>query len=142
MKKLLILLPLLAIISCSPDRVLEEELINKGTEESPMLFYAGESFTGIAFGVYPNDELKFEYNVKDGKVNGYGKSYYENGQLKSQAISKNGRLDGLYQVWYENGQLHFEGNSKDGNAHGLYREWDENGILIEQSNWNEGVRLD
>ena len=48
MKKLLSILSVcLVFISCSPDRVLNDELTNKGTEESPIMYFEGALFNGL-----------------------------------------------------------------------------------------------
>jgi antitoxin component YwqK of YwqJK toxin-antitoxin module len=108
MKKLLFLLPLLTIISCSPERVHFDDL-----QENGDLFYQGKPFTGIAYDVYSEGQLKVEVEIKDGKP------------------------DGLGQEWYDNGQLHLEINFKDG----LVQEWDENGQLLREETYKDGVRI-
>ena len=48
MKKLLsIFLLSIILISCSPDRVLLNELTDKGTEESPIMYFEGALFNGL-----------------------------------------------------------------------------------------------
>ena len=42
------------------------------------------NFTGIAYHLYPNGQLKIEDNYKDGKRDGLQKEWYENGQLESE----------------------------------------------------------
>ena len=118
MKKLLILLPLLAITSCSPDRVLFDELINKGTEENALFYYNDQPFNGVSFDVDEDGQLRYEGNIKGGKY------------------------EGLVQVWYENGQLWSEANFKGGHYDGLYQRWDEDGQLIEQVIYKNGVPID
>jgi len=96
MRKLLFVLPLLAVISCSPERVHIDDTqpervhIDDIQENDKMAFYQGKPFTGIAYDVYSEGQLKFEGTYKDGKE------------------------DGLFQEWYENGQLRFEVTIKDG----------------------------
>ena len=149
MKKLLSILSIcLVFVSCTstpeeiaeeaPIRLLVDELINKGTKESPIMYFEGKLFTGVAFDVYSEGQLKFEGTYKDGKEDGLYQYWYENGQLRFKVTSKDGKEDGLFQYWYENGQLKFERTYKDGKKNGLYQRWDENGALIEQSNWKNG----
>jgi antitoxin component YwqK of YwqJK toxin-antitoxin module len=109
MKKVLTVLTVcLVFTSCSQDRVLKEELINKGTQESPLFYYNGELFTGVEFDVYTNGQLKYEYTIKDGIYSGLVQNWYENGQLLSEGKAKNNIYDGLIKEWYENGQLRSE----------------------------------
>ena len=52
--------------------------------------------------------------------------YYENNQLKFEANYKDGKLDGQRRNWHENGQLMFEINYKNGVAI-TEKSWDANG---------------
>jgi len=140
MKKLLSLLPLLAIIGCSPERVHIDDI--QENKEAKMLFDQGKPFTGITYDVYSNGQLSFELEIKDGKRNGLYQAWYENGQWHLKGTYKDAKLDGLLQEWYENGQLLLQATFKDDELNGLYQEWDENGTLIEQSNWKDGVEID
>ena len=128
MKKLLFLLTLLAVIGCSPDRVLQEELINKGTEESPMLFYAGEPFTGIAFDVYPNGQLKKpEFTIKDGRPDGYYVTQLQNGgELRSNW--KDGELDGSFQRLDVNNRIIEDSHYKNGLLNGYSETYFNDGV--------------
>ena len=131
MKKLLSILSIcLVFISCSPDRVLNDELTNKGTEESPIMYYEGALFNGVGFDVYEDGQLKYEANFKDGKWDGLYQQWYENGQLEYEGNWKNGEYDGLHQEWYENGQLQIEANYKDGELDGLYKAWSQKAEMI------------
>ena len=136
MKKLLFLLPLLAVISCSPERVLKEELINKGTQESPLFYYKGELFTGVEFDVYTNGQLKYEYTIKDGIYNGLVQNWHENGQLLSEGEAIKNIYDGLIKEWYENGQL----RSEMFYSNGLKQKeklWGKNGELIQEIDYEK-----
>ena len=94
MKKLLsILLVSVLLIGCSKDRVLIDELTNKGTEESPIMYSEKGLFNGIGFDVYKDGQLKFENNYTDGEKDGSFKKWYENGQLKSERNWKDGNHD-------------------------------------------------
>ena len=127
MKKLLSLLLLsVVLIGCSEERVLNDELTNKGTEESQIMYYEGALFNGVGFDVYSDGQLKAEGNFKDGELDGLNKGWDEDGQLRKESNWKDGELDGLIKSWYEDGQLEEEGNFKDGELDG-YKSWDENG---------------
>jgi antitoxin component YwqK of YwqJK toxin-antitoxin module len=81
MKKLLsILLLSFVLIDCSEERVLMDDLTNKGTVESPIMYFEGALFNGVGFNVYSNGQLKEEGNWKDGELDGLVKTWYENGQ--------------------------------------------------------------
>ena len=101
MKKLLSILSIcLVFVSCTPDRVHIDEIIKKGE----ILYFEGKPFTGVAFDIHYNRQLKSEGNYKDGQRDGLYQEWYKNGQLLSEANYKDGQRDGLYQEWYENGE--------------------------------------
>ena len=97
------------------NRVLVDELINKGSEYYPLMYSADGLYTGVGFDVYPDGELKEEGAWKDGKIDGLWKGWDENGQLKWERNYKDGKRDGLWKRWYEDGQIEYEENYKDGN---------------------------
>ena len=43
-------------------RVILDQLTNKGTEKSPLMYYESGLFNGVGFDVYPNGQLKYECN--------------------------------------------------------------------------------
>ena len=58
MKNILsILLISVLLIGCSENRVLYDDLTNKGTEVSPIMYIEGKLFSGIGFEVHPNGQL-------------------------------------------------------------------------------------
>ena len=140
MKKLLsILLLSVVLIGCSPDnRELYDDLINKGTDESPIMYFEGKLFTGVGSYVHENGQVGFALGYKDGERDGLAKYWYENGQLESKVNYKDGEFDGFGQAWYENGQLRYEANFKNGVRDGLNRQWYENGQLEQDVNYKDG----
>ena len=68
MKKLLsILLLSVVLIGCSEERVLMDNLTDKGTEDNPTMYFEGALFNGVGFDVYPNGQVRYEANYKDGQ---------------------------------------------------------------------------
>ena len=61
---------------------------------------------------YPNGQLEYEYNYKDGKRDGLAKGWYPNGQLEYEYNYKDGELDGLTKSWDEDGQLQLKVEEK------------------------------
>ena len=103
MKKIVsILLVSVFFMGCSEDRVLIDELTNKGTEGAPIMYSEKGLFNGIGFDVYENGQLRYEYNYKDGRKDGLQKGWHANGQLKQEINLKDGWKDGL-KGWDENG---------------------------------------
>ena len=82
---------------------------------------------------YKNNQLKQEYNYKNGKKNGNGKEYYTNGQLKEEGNWENGKKFGLFKKYHTNGQLKEEGNWENGKLHGGdFIQYDKGGKITSQ----------
>lgn len=143
MKKLLsILLLSISLIGYSQERVKLGDL-NDGFSQQIIdekhafwidAFYEGALFSGVAYAVYSNGQMRFEFNMKDGKQDGIYKAWYSNGQLKDVIYYKMGRLDGFVRHWYDNGQMKHEYFMKDGHGAGT-RTWDKNGRQILGAKW-------
>jgi hypothetical protein len=115
--------------------------------------------TGIVREWYKNGQLRYEFNYKNGKLNGLQRWWYENGQLGKEYNYKDslqrkwtmeqvktlielylnineGKEDGLQRGWYENGQLEYEYNYKNGEPD-VKRWWYENGQLMREWNFKD-----
>ena len=141
MKYIYLLLVFLSFLGCNKNRVLSEQLIDKGIGLSSLMYYENKLFNGISFDVYPNGQLKFENTYKNGKENGLQKDWYENGQLKYESNKKDGKPYGKQRGWYENGQLEFEqifiiykGKTV---VDGIERYWYENGQWSREYRYEE-----
>ena len=130
----------LASVVTLEERVLYDELTNKGTGEKPIMYFEGALFNGVGFGVNPDGQLIFESRFKNGVLDGLEKLWYENGQLQLASNYKDGEYDGLVKSWYDNGQLWHEANYKDGERIGLYKLWHSNGQLEWEENYKDGKK--
>jgi len=105
MKKLLSILSIcLVFVSCSPDRVLIDELSKK----SGTIYFKGKPYNGVGFDVWENRQLKSEINYKDGKRDGIAQSWYQDGLLKGEINFKDGQLVEFAKVWGVDGKLLME----------------------------------
>lgn len=125
MKKMLSILSIcLVFVSCSPDRVHEDET----TRQDGKTYYNGKPLTGIRWGKWAsNNKLKFEYEYKDGIQDGLSKFWYANGNIRHSTFEKNGEYDGLNQWWHENGQLRQESVYADGKRVSV-KYWSSSGL--------------
>jgi antitoxin component YwqK of YwqJK toxin-antitoxin module len=133
-----VLVAILIKIGYSQGRVLMDDLTDKGTKQSPTMYYEGALFNGVSFDVYSNGQLKFEANYKDGTRDGLAKGWHSNGQLRSEANYKDGKKDGLQKWWYKNGQLHLEFHYRYGEKDGLFKTWYESGQLKLERHYRDG----
>ncbi|MDA9237239.1 hypothetical protein N9O99_02135 [Schleiferiaceae bacterium] len=147
MKKLLSILSIcLVFVSCTstpeevaeeaPIRLLKDELIKKGTKESPIMYFEGKPFTGVAFDVYEDGQLEWEANYKAGKEDGLWSSWDDNGVLIFNGKSIDGIVS-LLTTYFINGEKHYEAYYSDtmGGLNDWYKhkKWDKEGqLLIEQ----------
>lgn len=67
---------------------------------------------------YPNGQVSSEGTLRDGKPDGYWKTYHENGQVKSEGNRINYLLDGEWRFFAESGDttlvIHYEKGMKNG----------------------------
>jgi len=151
MKQFLILSISVILIGCSENRLIYDELTNKGTEDFPIMYYEGELFNGVALSNYSSSkggQLEMEHHYKDGKKDGWCKRYYQKSQLRwegnykagvlgnRKSYFKNGKIkqeievisEGEYnkKIYHLNGQMRSDGNYKEGK--GKWKLWKEHGI--------------
>ena len=86
---------------------------------------------------YNNGKLKFEYEIKNGKIEGFYRKYYENGQLEIETNYKNGERDGLYKEYYESGKIRSEFYYIGNQRYGLFKRYFENGKLEDEGSYKE-----
>ena len=88
---------------------------------------------------YQHEILKYNFETKDGKLDGEF-SYYERDILRKKAHYKNNMLNGPYQEFFENGsQVKISGSYKDDKKHGIWKYYDHEGKVIKTELWKDGV---
>jgi antitoxin component YwqK of YwqJK toxin-antitoxin module len=91
--------------------------------------------------IFNKDNIKiFEYNFKNGKLEGKQYDWYIDGQLKSEENYKNGKLEDKQHAWNENGRLQYEKNYKNGEYEGKQYFWYKNGQLKVENNYKNEKR--
>ena len=80
---------------------------------------------------YPNGNISSEGTLRDGKPDGYWKTYYENGQLKSEGNRVNFLLDGVWRFFSETGDTTLIINYNKGVKQGIRYTFSENEVLEE-----------
>ena len=144
MKKLLLLLFLIPLISCTEDWTGEKEVTFLQDRNGIKYEVNSEvGFTGKYVEYYKNGQKHIEEHLKLGKRNGLMTKWHENGQKKSEINSKNGEIvDGLVTEWHDNGQKMSERNFKNGKYEGLVTEWHDNGQKASEGNMKNGEVVD
>ncbi|MBA3681005.1 MAG: hypothetical protein H0W73_07535 [Bacteroidetes bacterium] len=106
------------------------------------------------------NNIKTDFNVKEGVINGEATYYYasgnkmetgmftkgekdlkwtrytENGTLVAVAFYKLGKKDGTWLVYDENGHKRFEMNYNNGEKTGIWTSWDEKGAVAGTKSYN------
>lgn len=126
-----------------PRRVLLDDLVQKnydGDLETKIYYYKGNLFTGIAYDIYFDGQIKWESNCLNGFLDGVSRRWHANGNLKFETNIKNGRPHGITRTWYENGQLEREGNLKNGLYDGILTIWWAHGELKVKGNYINGKK--
>jgi antitoxin component YwqK of YwqJK toxin-antitoxin module len=80
---------------------------------------------------YPNGKIASEGTMRDGKPDGYWKSYDEYGNLVSEGNRKNFQLDSLWKFYDENGKLKLSITYKNGKKNGYRTTYLEDRILVD-----------
>ena len=129
MKKLLTILCLVLLVSCSnevpSDKLVERNGITYETNSTT-------PFTGSSVNYY-EDGLRVEN----------GKPQVNYTELMFRRNYKNGKKDGLQEIfYYENGQLLRRENYKNGYRGGLWEYFDEEGNLTETKEWKDGELIE
>ena len=84
MKKLLPIIFILILSSCSKEVPLEQTVVRG---EIVYLVNSEEPFTGTTVSYYENSQLKFKGNYTDGERDELFESYFENGQYSRRGSS-------------------------------------------------------
>ena len=115
MKKLLTILCLVLLVSCS-NEVPSDKLVER-------------------------DGITYEVNSTT-PFTGSSVSYWINGQLLLRKNYKNGKEDGLWESFHDNGQLEYRGNYRDGEPEGPWEFFNEDGNLIGTQMYRNGERVE
>ena len=91
--KILVILSLIVLVSCSPTEVPSEKLVERGG--ITYLINSQTPFSGRSVSYYESGEVEFKRHYQDGQLIGIRERYYENGQVKGKTNYKNGKEDGL-----------------------------------------------
>jgi antitoxin component YwqK of YwqJK toxin-antitoxin module len=136
MKKLLPILFILIITSCSKEIQLDQLVERNGLSYE---VNNEEPFTGSTLSFHPNGQLESRIEYKNGLRDGLSETFNENGQILESENYKENILNGLYERFHENGQLRVKVIFKnelpiDGQVESFF----ENGVLMSRKTYKEG----
>jgi antitoxin component YwqK of YwqJK toxin-antitoxin module len=145
MKKIILLLSVIAFIGCKDEKQKTDHSSDNIYSSNDVVKADGKVYfkrdmkevTGIIHGSYDNGNNKEAYQVKNGVLNGFNNSWNEEGQQRYEGHYKDGKQNGLWKFWWPNGQLKAESNYRNGKLNGTKRSWDRFGSLISEESWIE-----
>jgi len=82
----------------------------------------------------------FAFSQDTSKVVGFTVFKYENGNISSKGFIKNGKPDGYWKTYYENGILKSEGNRKNFELDSTWKFYSEDGKLILDITYKNGKK--
>ena len=89
---------------------------------------------------YENGMLSSEGTLRDGKPDGYWKTYYPTGQLKTEGNRKNFLLDSTWNFYSEKGIIQKSISYRDDVRNGLERIFDQEGRCVEEYIYENNIR--
>ena len=132
-KQLALLFFVLALVSCSPKKVIESRYKNG----NPKVVKYYEKIDGkeqlikeIIF--YENQNKKIEGDYKEGQRSGHWSAWYESGKLWSEGDYKDGKRNGSGMVYHENGKKYIESVYANDEKTGKWRFFDTSGMVIKE----------
>lgn len=133
MKRLLIILPFLVLVSCGNNRLKEQVVATHANGQPATIYYFNSEHQRVAEKeFYDNGILKMEGTVANGLRNGPWTSYFPDGKVQSTGFYTDGIRTGKAQVFFENGQLWMDGFYTDDHKCGEWVFYDEQGYETER----------
>ncbi|MCG3164314.1 MAG: hypothetical protein POELPBGB_00068 [Bacteroidia bacterium] len=87
---------------------------------------------------YPNNKIKLDAFLKNGKYDGALKRYFPNGKLKIETSYSLGATHGVKKEYHVNGNLAYESYFKYGVRDSVAKNYDEEGKLEQQTYYKKG----
>lgn len=129
-------LSIIFLSSCQENRVLIDEIVEKGFITDKTYFYQSKLYNGVVFDFYEySNQIHYENKIRKGKLV-ESKYWHKNGQLSSEIFYKkhNGIEDKIKSSkrWYNDGKIEYEFLSN--NEIEYTKSWYQNGQLKSQTN--------
>lgn len=97
---------ILALMACLSASQASRSVLEFETRDG-LIYVVGEDvpFTGLNENFYPNGNLWFRIQIKNGLPDGKAEFWYENGNKKAEQFYANGIIVGIQRKWSEAGEL-------------------------------------
>jgi antitoxin component YwqK of YwqJK toxin-antitoxin module len=117
------------------NRVLRSELKKSGG----LLYFAGKPFSGTAFSMWNEKQVRTEVAHVNGKITGTSKKYFENGKIEEIVTLKDGKKNGLKIEYWSNGNKRHIRNYSMDVLNGEYIDYYQNGKIQKKKTHKNGV---
>ena len=137
MKRLLTILCLVLLSSCSQPDIPSHRLVQNGG----LTYEVGSNnpYTGVSSTFDQDGQLERKKEYENGiELSDTIFGYHENGQLAFRGNLVDGKPEGLAETFRVNGQLQGRENYKNGKEDGLWEEFDEDGNLTRTQTFRNG----
>ena len=112
MKKIIALLSLLPLLSCSAPEGVVESFYDSGQLEMRTTYIDGyKKFKVETFS--KNGNLKAVADWKDNQMNGDYLDFHENGKLRTKTTMIDNKMNGKIETYHDNGEIESSGNIED-----------------------------
>lgn len=117
---------------------------NKKVTQIDGLYYTDDTQNALYSGelreYFPDNTLRLEMNIKEGKPQGSYVVYHENGKPNEVRAYRNGLFHGTWRTYNEAGMLIAEAEYRDNLKHGTWRVWDDNGVMRYETHYDRGKK--
>lgn len=117
---------------------------NKKIAHIDGLYYTDDTqsslYTGELRDYFPDQSLRLEMTIKDGKPQGSYVVYHENGKPHEVRAYRNGLFHGTWRTYNEAGMLVAEAEYRDNLKQGTWHVWDDNGVMRYETHYTLGKK--
>jgi len=100
-------------------------------------YYNGK-LNGKGTKYYPNGNVLYTGNTKDGLADGEGKTYFESGAIRYEGGYLKDQFDGKGVLYWESGKVRYDGGWSNGYQTGSGVSYRQDGTKIYEGGWAEG----
>lgn len=130
----------------NPDNTITKIFYSAGKEvaqqvqdsQEKVIKKTGKIPDGVVKEYFDSGGLHYEWNYKDGRLEGLSKEFFLSGQLLEERLYKNNEREGVSKKYYKSGKLLTERNFQHNQLEGLTRMYYESGILASELNYKNG----
>ena len=124
MKNILLIITILLIYSCGPEKCINLVYKDGITTQNDILY------TGKCKTMFPDGSIRSLQEYYRGKDDGEWVFYFEDGQIQTKGTLDKGKRIGKWDYYYPNGNLKQISHYENGKKHGSWIKYDQLGTII------------